>query len=196
MTQTIIYDFETLGQDPENSVALCLAVLEYNEDDLISDNCPTYEDYLENTRMIKFDVASQITTYHRKIDPNTVKWWSEQGAEAKKLLKPSSEDRSISELSDWLTQFPTRPSKVYTRGNTFDPAFLKSLLLACGKADPFPWWAIRDTRSMIDGMLLGSDIKNTFVPDEYAAKFVAHDPRHDIVMDVMRMKSLMRTILL
>ena len=55
---------------------------------------------------------------------------------------------------------------------------------------PYPWWIIRDTRSMLDGMLWGSGIDNKFIPDGLEEKFVHHDPRHDIVMDVMRMQTV------
>jgi len=57
------------------------------------------------------------------------------------------------------------------------------------------WRIIRDTRSMIEGMSYGMDIKNDFMPSALESKFVKHDPRHDIVMDVMRMQLLARAIL-
>ena len=82
---------------------------------------------------------------------------------------------------------------VWTRGNTFDPIYLRTILDATGDTDPFTqWWAIRDTRSFIEGMLYGSGIKNTFIPDGLKEKFVGHDPKHDVVMDVMRMQFLAR----
>jgi hypothetical protein len=49
---------------------------------------------------------------------------------------------------------------------------------------------------MIDGMLLGSNMNNKFIPEGLETEFVAHDPRHDIAMDVMRMQVLTRAIVL
>ena len=47
---------------------------------------------------------------------------------------------------------------------------------------------------MLDGMCWGSSLDNKFIPKEYEEKFVHHDPRHDIVMDVMRMQTVARYI--
>lgn len=118
-----------------------------------------------------------------------------RGAEAQKQLQPSEDDVSISELYDWLTtEFEIPKYKaVWTRGNTFDPIFLRTILESAGASDPFSqWWAIRDTRSFLDGMLYGSGIKNTFIPEDLQEKFIGHDPKHDIAMDVMRMQYLVR----
>ena len=129
----------------------------------------------------------------RKIDKSTVDWWAQQGEEAKKQLVPSSEDKSIAELYDFIVDNITdRKSirKAFTRGNTFDAIFLECLMRDTGKADPFHWSTIRDTRSMIEGMSFGLDISNSFVLNEFKDKFIKHDPRSDIAMDVMRMQVL------
>jgi hypothetical protein len=47
---------------------------------------------------------------------------------------------------------------------------------------------------MIEGMSWGTDMDNGYIPEGLAAKFIAHDPRHDIVMDVMRMQELARAL--
>ena len=59
---------------------------------------------------------------------------------------------------------------------------------------PHPWWVTRDTRSTIDGMAWGEDINNKFIPEGLEEKFIAHDPAHDIVMDVMRIQYLSRIL--
>lgn len=191
----IIYDFETLGQKPRENAVLSLAMVDYNDAKFIEGDGYDYDELLAATKYIKFDVADQVKHHGKTIDPNTLEWWKGQGETAKKVLKPSESDQSIADLRQWiLTHFPNpeKYAKVYTRGNTFDPMFLDAL-----GADVFSWWAIRDTRSYIDGMLLGAeDPDNRFVPKEYADKFVAHDARHDIVMDIMRMQVLHRAILL
>lgn len=195
MTLSIIYDFETLGQIPEKSVVLSMGILSYNEDRFLQDEGYTYEELLGDTNYIKFNVEEQVKHFGRTIDPNTLEWWKSQGETAKHVLKPSTDDVSISELKDWIeTLYDVKSfKKVFTRGNTFDPMFLRSLT----KDDVFNWWSIRDTRSYIDGMLIGNDeLDNKFIPEGLSEKFVHHDARHDIVIDVMRMQTLFRAILL
>jgi hypothetical protein len=175
--------------------AVSLACLEFDTNRYTQGDGYSYEELLENAKTIKFNVEEQVKKYGRTIQKSTLDWWKKQGAEAQKQLQPSDDDVSISELHNWLTTNFDIPSAkaVWTRGNTFDPIFLRTILESVGDADPFTqWWAIRDTRSFLDGMLYGSDIKNTFVPDELGEKFIGHDPKHDIVMDVMRMQYLAR----
>jgi hypothetical protein len=139
-------------------------------------------------------VADQVRNHGRKIDPNTLKWWGEQSAEAQKQLKPLESDMSISNLKSWITSVasPDSVKRVYTRGNTFDPMFMDSI---CAP-DPYPFWKLRDTRSTIEGMtLLNKDIKNGFIVPGLEERFIAHDAKHDVAMDVMRMQFLMQEML-
>ena len=202
--RSLIYDFETLGQDPEENVVLSLATLEFDESKFLTDDrkdIAVYEDYLGQTNYIKFDVREQIEKYNRRVNPDTLEWWRNQGAEAQLVLKPRKDDSSISELHNWLITNHGNPSeidRVWTRGNTFDPIFLPWTLKVCGKSDPFPWWAIRDTRSYLDALIEGAevDMNNKFMPSKaIKERFVHHDARHDIVLDVMRLRTLKRSIL-
>ena len=192
---SIIYDFETLSQNMFTGAVVSLACLQFDTSRYTKGDGYEYEELLGMTKTIKFDVQEQVKEYGRSIQKSTLDWWKKQGAEAQKQLKPSSDDVSISHLYEWMTtEFQISKAKaVWTRGNTFDPIFLRTILDATGDEDPFKqWWAIRDTRSFLDGMLFGSGIKNSFIPDELALKFIAHDPKHDVVMDVMRMQYLAR----
>ena len=191
-----IYDFETLGQEPKKSAVLSMAILSYDDVDFLKGDGLDYDTLISQCRYIKFDVIDQVKNHGREINPDTLSWWKSQGESAKKVLTPSPLDKPITTLRqfmiDSLIWEPKKYERVFTRGNTFDPIFLSEL-----NADPFMWWTIRDTRSYIDALLLGStDMDNKFVPAQYVDRFVPHDPRHDIVMDVMRMQELTRAILL
>ena len=192
---SIIYDFETLSQNMITGAVVSLACLQFDTSRYTKGDGYEYEELLGMTKTIKFDVQEQVKEYGRTIQKSTLDWWKKQGAEAQKQLKPSSDDVSISHLYEWITtEFQISKAKaVWTRGNTFDPIFLRTILDATGDEDPFKqWWIIRDTRSFLEGMLFGSGIKNSFIPDELAPKFIGHDPKHDVVMDVMRMQYLAR----
>lgn len=196
MNESVIYDFETLGQDQRKSVVTSLALLSFSEKRYVS-NPYTYNELLENTKYIKFDVEEQVSVYKRTISKDTVAWWDQQGDQAKKQIIPNRAlDQSISKLYQFLIDHIDLQShrKSFTRGNTFDPIFLDSVLANCGKINPMHWGSIRDTRSMIEGMSFGFDLDNGFIPTGLENNFVKHDPRHDIVMDVMRMQVLAQAI--
>jgi len=194
MTPSIIYDFETLGTDPKNSVVLSVAALVYDEERLLN-NPYTFEELLSETKEIKFSVADQVKNHRMRIDPNTMAWWKKQSDEARRVLEPSLDDKPLSDIVEFFSGFnPGNMKKVYTRGNTFDPIFLGEIYKRLKVPDPFKWWCIRDTRSMIDGLAFGSGISDKFVPPEYKAIFIAHNAKHDIVIDVIRMQTLVQKL--
>jgi len=196
MNECVIYDFETLGQDQKKSVVVSFAIIAFSEKRYLYEPY-TYEELVDSCKYIKFDVEDQVVNFGRKINKETVDWWNSQGDEAKKQIRPSPEDRSIYELYELLINSCECPKikKSYTRGNTFDPMFLQYLMDDTGHQDPFHWRTVRDTRSMIEGMSFGMDLDNGFTPGDIASKFVKHDPRHDVAMDVMRMQLLAQAIL-
>lgn len=190
--KSMIYDFETLGTEFEHSAVVSLAALVFDSSKFKEGY--TYEELLSNVATVKFDVADQVHNHNRKIDPDTLKWWGELDPEAQKQLKPSDDDMSISELESWITTVadPEDIERVYTRGNTFDPMFLHSII---GR-DPYPFWKLRDTRSTIEGMtLFNTAINNGFMVPGLEDKFIPHDAKHDVAMDVMRLQFLMREML-
>ena len=194
MDDCIIYDFETLGNQ-YTGVAVSLAILRFNESNYALDPY-NYDNLVEDTAFIKFDVEEQVKKFGRKIDKSTLEWWGKQSEEAQQQLKPSPSDVSISNLWNFITEYTQGMDmrRVYTRGNMFDPVLMEKLLYACDKGILYPWWNVRDTRSFLDGLLWGSDIDNKFMPDGCAQSFIHHDPRHDIALDVMRMQNVVRAL--
>lgn len=190
----VIYDFETLSQDPVNGVVVSFAMLNYRESRFVDDPY-TYQELVDKSFYMKFDVEDQVKNYNRVIEKSTLEWWGKQSKEAQSKLAPSSDDMSISELYGFFTvNRATNMRRVYTRRNTFDPIFMTSLMKATGKPEPYDWWDVRDTISYIDGLSYGVDLKNNFIPDGLEEHFVAHDPRHDISMDVMRLQTLVQAV--
>jgi hypothetical protein len=196
MNECVIYDFETLSQDQQRGVVTSFAFLSFSEKRYI-DKPYTYEELLDSCCYMKFNVEEQVKTFKRTMSKSTIEWWESQGEEAKKQIMPSKDDVSIRHLYAFLCDNIDLKNhkKAYTRGNTFDPIFLDSVLKDCGQTNPMHWRTIRDTRSMIEGMAFGMDIDNGFMINEYKDKFVKHDPRHDIVMDVLRMQMIAKNIL-
>ena len=195
IVEALIYDFETLSQDPQKGVVVNMAAMNFTEDRYLPDPY-TYDELVDNANLIKFDVKEQVEKYGRRIEKNSLDWWKEQPAEAKKQLNPSSEDVSIDQLCNFMLvdMKYEQMQKVFTRGNSFDPVLLDNIFLETGCRKPNNWWAIRDTRSFIEGFTYGTDIRHDFHPQEIQDKFVTHDARHDIAMDVYRMQYLVRNL--
>ena len=191
MKKSGIYDFETLSQDVYSCAVVVLAVCEFDESRFVTDPYE-YDELIDMCSIYKFDVEEQVKSYNRKVSLATVDWWKKQGADAQRFLRPCSDDISVDRLHSIFTEdfvFSSYKS-VYTRSNTFDPIILQTLLKEMNKEVPYPWWVIRDTRSIIDGMAYGTNISNKFVPDDVKDLFVAHDPAHDISMDIYRIQFL------
>lgn len=191
----LIYDFETLSQNAINGVVINMAALQFEQERFTSYEPYTFEELVEEAQFVKFDVQEQVEKYGRKIEKGTLDWWKKQSKEAQKQLKPSELDESINMLYDFMVydmkyEFA---DAVWTRGNSFDPVLLDSILIATNKPKFKNWWAIRDTRSFLDGLLFGSNIKNNFMP-EGIGEVVLHDPRYDIALDVYRMQTVIREL--
>jgi len=194
MNHSVVYDFETLSQDQIKGVVISFAMLSFDESRLV-DKPYEYDELLKNCHMIKFNVDEQVKEYGRSVQKSTLDWWKKQPKEAQYQLKPSEDDMSITELYDFfVANRPDDLKKVYTRGNTFDPIIFDYVMKDTDNVTPYPWWIIRDTRSLIDGMAWGSSLNNKFMPPNVGDKFIHHDPKHDIALDVMRIQALAQSL--
>jgi hypothetical protein len=195
LNNSCIFDFETLSQEQTNGVVVSMAMLNFADVRFTSDTMAyTFDELVANTVTIKFDVQDQVKSYKRKINKETLKWWMDQGDLAKEQLTPKADDKSIADLySFFVLNKSANVKKVYSRGNTFDPIFLEYIMRQTGNPMPYQWWEVRDTRSLIEGLAWGSDLKNSFTPPG-CENFIAHDPSHDVAMDVMRLQTLVQAI--
>lgn len=190
---SIIIDFETLSKDPKTCAVVSCAVLEFDESKFISDTPYTFESLFFHTGFIKFDVADQVKNYGRKITKETLDWWNNQGEDAKKMIHPSKMDQPITNFVDFIVNNCNTNSfnRVYVRGVAFDSIILEELYKLCNSPIPFHWSKYRDTRSFIDGLTYGTEIVNNFMLDDLKTT-ILHDPRHDVILDVLRMQFLIR----
>lgn len=197
MKLSLIYDFETLSQDPFTGAAVSIAYTKFDYDRLSSEEPYTYQELLDLTTTVRISVEDQVKNYGRVVQASTLEWWKEQSPEALKALAPSKDDLTLVEFVDKMERelWSRGYEYVLTRGNTFDPVYMSSLFRAVGKPEPLQaWWTIRDTRSIIEGMSFGSGLSNKYVPEGLEENFVAHDPKHDVVMDIMRIQTLAQVI--
>lgn len=190
--KAFIFDFETLSQNPIDAAIVSCAALNFNLT-IAERNGYTYEELLDNVKFIKFNVKEQVDMWNRGIEQSTLEWWSQQTKEARASIKPSSNDVSIQKLIPWLEGQIDRKGTavVFTRNNTFDPVIVMSIANDFKQSVPYDWWTIRDSKSFLDGLTYGSGIRDSFIPPAAENKYIKHDPRHDIVLDVMRIQTIL-----
>lgn len=190
---SLIYDYETLGQNPLTAAVVCLATLTFEEERFLSDPY-TFEELISLTKLYKFDVEDQLN-HGRKICPESIKWWRDLPKSTQALLHKKEDDISLLEIPNIFKECNIgMMDKVYTRGNSFDPVINRSVYQYLGVDEGYRWWRLRDTRSLIDGMTYGHNIKDTFIPEGLEDKFEVHNPVHDVAMDVMRIQHLVQII--
>jgi len=190
-----MFDLETLGTDTETAPILSCAAITVDETRFVSDTPYTFIELVGLCSEIKLNVREQIEVYGRKIDKATFDWWSRQSAESKTILVPHISDRPIAELVPWMVDNFTTGSRVYTRGNSFDPPLISSVCKMLKIVEPYKFWDIRDTRTFLDAVVLqvgNGDFDCSFVPKELEKEFIKHDAVHDIAMDIYRIQFIIR----
>mgnify|MGYP001332831193 CR=1 FL=1 len=171
-----------------------VAPVTLNEKSTIGAGSVITKNVKKNSLALTRSNQSEVKNYKRIITQETLDWWKSQGSEAQKWITPSDDDQKISKLYDWFWEnSPTDIKNFYTRGNTFDPIFLQSLMADTDRPMPYNWWQIRDTRSYIEGLAWGSELIHDYIPPGCEG-FTKHDPKHDIALDVMRMQTIARAI--
>ena len=190
----VIYDFETLSLDVNKGVAINLAMLNFDTDRFVSEPYE-YDELLDLCEVIKYDVEDQVRVHKRVMDPDTLKWWSEQSKDAQALLKPSPDDVSITKTFEFFTtNAADNVDWFITRRATLDQPLLQSLCASSGNTMPYAYWKFREVVSLIYGLTFGHNIRDNFLPSGLEDKFVAHDPSADISMDVMRLQTIIQAI--
>ena len=72
---SLIFDFETLSQNPINGALVSCALLTFDIEKLDS-NSYSYDELLKEVYYFKFDVKNQVEKWNRRVDPKTLEWWS------------------------------------------------------------------------------------------------------------------------
>ena len=192
-----IYDYETLSNDLRTAPVVSVAAMSVDEGLFLSKTPYTYIDLVDHARQMKFNVKDQVGNYGRIIDKGTLDWWKQQGPDAFKQLAPSEDDHSIEDLPNFLRSVLSKGALIYSRGNAYDPVLTTSIFDMLGQSEPYSFRDVRDTRSFIEGIAVGHglSIKNSFIPMGVPdGGFVAHNPSHDIAMDIYRIQSMLRRV--
>ncbi len=126
-------DLETLATTPDAAI-LTIGAIKFD---------PT-TDWIDNDVFYTRVQCQDID--HRRVDPETVKWWSKQTAEAQAEVfegdsLPLAE--ALAALDLWMENDPI----VWSQGASFDIVILEDAYKQFGILPPWKYWDIRDTRT-------------------------------------------------
>lgn len=127
----VMLDIETLGID-SNSYVLSIGAAEF---DATGVGAEFYQAVKE---------AKQVSKWKRVINPDTIKWWATQNAEAKKVFtdpKAVMLDTALTNFARWMSEAGRK--LVWGNGPHFDNVILANAYAAVGDQTP---WGFRDNR--------------------------------------------------
>lgn len=194
-------DFETLGTSHDAAVLSFACVL---FDPRATDSFPDLVNDPERTFYCKFDVTNQKG---RRIDRDTLEWWSQQGEEAQAVLKPSEEDISVPEFlqsfKDFLEDKIDPKNTIFMcRGQSFDFPLMDSLVAQYGDGIipnhtrngffPCPFWNQQDVRTAFKWVLGSPEQKKAPVEKGLFEGFVKHNCLHDVCKDVIVLQECLK----
>nr|QMP83227.1 MAG: hypothetical protein [Caudoviricetes sp.] len=171
----------------ETAVVLSAAILWFDETKKYS-----YEDLVENTLLVKFDVKEQIQKYKRTVSKDTMDWWNTKVPKLTRDIsfKPSDSDLSAKEGIDVLKSYikdktNNSESVVFIRGS-FDQYISDHLCKYSLKEEPlFRYSSWRDFRTAIDILKETSRGGYCKIPGfDFENLVWKHNPKHDVASDV------------
>lgn len=138
----ISIDIETLGRTP-NSVILSIGAVEVN----------FVLGQVGKGMHVNMD-PEEVEFYGMTREPETVRWWNNQSAVARaRTFDPGTRvplKQALQQLTDFIYGYcgKGRTYEIYVNGPHFDIAMLCNAYLAVGLAVPWPFWCVRDYRTL------------------------------------------------
>jgi hypothetical protein len=142
MLSDVMIDLETLDVLPTATI-LTIGAVKFDPfgDDL---NEPTCEKLY-----IKVDIDS-CDAIGSTVSPSTLEWWASQSKEAQEDAFDPNNRISIEEAISQLYKFCWGAKRVWSHGVGFDLIILEHYFRKIGKAVPWQFWEMRDTRTLFD----------------------------------------------
>lgn len=150
-------DMETLDVLPTATV-LTIGAVKFDPfgDDISEPSCEKF--------YVKVDVDS-CDRYGCTVSQDTLDWWSRQSQEAQNEAFSPDGRISIEEAMEKLYKFCWGAKRVWSHGAGFDVVICERLFSKVGRATPWSFWEVRDTRTLFD---LGIDPKRPPVLKHHA----------------------------
>lgn len=127
-----------------------------------------FGDDIGEPAMTKFYVKVDVDSCDRlgcTVSPQTLDWWSRQSQAAQDEAFDPKDRIDIHTALDQLYKFCWGAKRVWSHGAGFDVIILENLYRKVGKAVPWQFWEVRDTRTIFD---IGIDPKRPPVLKHHA----------------------------
>ena len=204
----LVFDFETLGQNPLSCAAVNIAYYVFDWERFTSDEPYTFEELIGNIQSAKFDIKDQVSRFGYKIENKTLDWWQSQAPHVSSQIKKSPDDLSLEDfMENLLTYLRDHTKKAnlkrwWSRSNTFDPIILERIAHSTETkkdlGNILQYNRVRDIRTYIDTRFNFEIKKNGFCPfddeEEWGRVFEEHNSIHDVAADILRLQKIERIL--
>lgn len=142
MNSDIMIDMETLDVLPTATI-LTIGAVKFDPfgDDVNEPRCEKF--YVK----VDIDSCDQLGC---TVSQSTLDWWANQSAEAQEEAFSPNDRIPITEAMDRLYKFCWGAKRVWSHGAGFDVIICEHLFRKIGKAVPWSFWEVRDTRTLFD----------------------------------------------
>ena len=175
MLTDVMIDLETLDVLPTATI-LTLGAVKFD---------PMGDDVNEPTMQklyIKIDIDS-CDKLGGTVSPATLEWWASQSKEAQDDAFDPNDRVSVEVALNQLYHFCWGAKRVWSHGVGFDLIILENYFRKIGKAIPWQFWEMRDTRTLFD---LGINPERATV--------TAHNALADAVDQALGVQRVFRTL--
>jgi hypothetical protein len=142
MNTDIMIDLETLDVLPTATI-LTIGAVKFDPfgDDVNDPKCEKF--------YVRVDVDS-CDRYSATVSQSTLDWWANQSQEAQNEAFDPSNRISIEDAMTQLYKFCWGAKRVWSHGAGFDVPICEFYYRKVGKAIPWSFWEVRDTRTIFD----------------------------------------------
>lgn len=142
MNTDIMIDLETLDVLPTATI-LTIGAVKFDPfgDDTNEPQCEKL--------YIKVDIDS-CDAVGGTVSQSTLDWWASQSKEAQEAAFDPNDRVSIQDAMNQLYKFCWGAKRVWSHGAGFDVIILENYFRKIGKAIPWQFWEVRDTRTIFD----------------------------------------------
>ena len=142
MKTDVMIDLETLDVLPTATI-LTIGAVKFDP----------FGDELSEADMEKFYVKVDVDSCDKigcTVSQETLEWWAKQSQEAQNEAFSPDDRIEITDAVNQLYKFCWGAKRVWSHGAGFDIIILENLFRKIGKAIPWSFWEVRDTRTLFD----------------------------------------------
>ena len=142
MNTDIMIDMETLDVLPSATI-LTIGAVKFDP----------FGDDVKEPKCDKFYVRVDVDSCDKMgctVSPATLEWWSNQSQAAQDEAFDPNGRISIEDAMTQLYKFCWGGKRVWSHGAGFDVIICENLFRKMGKAIPWQFWEVRDTRTLFD----------------------------------------------